>query len=149
MSVHILLYGDLKNKFNSYTIPPPGSPFKIDLIKSKDITSVRDILNKLRLKEREISHIFVNAKYCGPGEELKEGDRIGIFPKNMGLIFAEIEQNNTISVVIDVSENLKRKFNHSIIKLTVPKGTNVGYLLKKLNLYNEIEELEILINSKK
>ncbi|MFW9987344.1 MAG: MoaD/ThiS family protein [Candidatus Odinarchaeota archaeon] len=53
--------------------------------------NVLDILNKLGISKKEISHIFVNNLYSSPKKEIKDGDRIGIFPKRMGLIFVEIK----------------------------------------------------------
>ena len=50
-----------------------------------------DVLNKFNITPDEISHVFVNCKYSGSEKEVKDGDRIGIFPKRMGLIFVEVK----------------------------------------------------------
>ena len=89
MTIKVKLYGDLReNKIQSNN--DMGLPSTID-IRIEGIYTVLDILNKLRITKEEISHIFVNNKYSAPKKEIKNGDRIGIFPKRMGLIFVEIK----------------------------------------------------------
>ncbi len=88
MGIILKLYGDLRDK---------GSPLDNNLgipctlsLKLKNIGSVFDILKKFNIELNEISHIFVNGKCCSPRMEVKDGDRIGLFPKRMGLIFLEM-----------------------------------------------------------
>jgi len=88
MTIKIKLYGDLREKTTRSNIGngvPSTLTIEIDKIKT-----VLDILNKFSIKEREISHIFVNSKYSGLKKEVKNGDRIGIFPKRMGILFVEL-----------------------------------------------------------
>jgi len=90
MPIKVKLYGDLREKapqHNSNT----GSPSTLNL-EDDEIKTVFDILKKFNIEETEISHIFVNHKYSKPRKEIKNGDRVGLFPKNMGLIFVEIIQ---------------------------------------------------------
>jgi hypothetical protein len=143
----LILYGDLKRKIRSIKTKP-GRPAKLKLIKDENLTSVRDILKKFDLKDTDISHIFVNGKYCGPGKNLTKGDRIGIFPRNMGLIFAEIEKNHPISVTVQFKKGLKNFRKPSEFMIRIPKGGNINYLLERLNLL-KIEDIEILVNEKK
>ena len=51
---------------------------------------VYEILKKFAITEEELSHIFVNSRYCGIDKEVNNGDRVGLFPKNMALLFVEI-----------------------------------------------------------
>jgi hypothetical protein len=69
-----------------------GLPVTIK-IENTSIHTVYDILEKFTINEDELSHIFVNGKYCGIGKKVKNGDRVGLFPKNMALIFVEIQLN--------------------------------------------------------
>ncbi|MFX1373404.1 MAG: MoaD/ThiS family protein [Promethearchaeota archaeon] len=89
MTIKLKLYGDLREKIiqSSYSI---GIPSSID-IKIEGISTVSDLLNKFGINKEEISHIFVNNIYSTPKKEIKDGDRIGIFPKRMGIIFVEIK----------------------------------------------------------
>ncbi len=89
MTIKVKLYGDLVEKApqlgNNF-----GTPSNL-IIETDEVKSVIDILNKYFITTDEISHIFVNGKYSGLGKEVKNGDRVGIFPKRMGLIFVEIK----------------------------------------------------------
>ena len=91
MGILVKLYSDLRDK------GPPldnnlGTPCTLSL-KLNNIGTVLDILKKFNIELNEISHIFVNGKYCSPSMEVKDGDRIGLFPKRMGLIFLEMTKN--------------------------------------------------------
>ncbi|MFW9971394.1 MAG: MoaD/ThiS family protein [Candidatus Odinarchaeota archaeon] len=91
MTIRVKLYGDLREKvpyIGNYTSAPSTLDFEIDTVKT-----VSDILNKFNIAKDEISHIFVNNKYSKIGNQVKDGDRIGIFPKRMGIIFVEIIQD--------------------------------------------------------
>ncbi len=145
MNINLLLFGNLKTKIRSNNITP-GSPVKINLNTEEKIYTIYDILKKFGLEENEISHIFVNGKYCGMGTILHEGDRVGIFPKNMGLIFAEIEKNNSIRIRIQLPKNIEEKFNRSEAFLSIPMGSNLRYLLKKLNILDDFNRLQIFVN---
>jgi molybdopterin converting factor small subunit len=88
MAIKIKLYGDLREKApqidNAIGVP---STLNVEI---KDVKTVIDILDKLQIEQKEISHVFVNSKYSRPEKEVKRGDRVGIFPKRMGLIFVEV-----------------------------------------------------------
>ena len=89
MAIKVKLYGDLREKVKQLS-KEIGLPSTLS-IETDGIKTVLDILNKFSITQEEISHIFVNNKYSGSGKEVKNGDRIGIFPKRMGLIFVEIK----------------------------------------------------------
>jgi len=89
MTIKVKLYGDLREKVKQIN-NEIGLPSTLN-IEIDGITTVLDILDKFSITQEEISHIFVNNKYSSPGKEVKNGDRIGIFPKRMGLIFVEIK----------------------------------------------------------
>ena len=88
MGILVKLYGKLREKVKDIDLEK-GLPvtFKIE---DNNVRFVYDIIEKLGIKENELSHIFVNSKYCGIGKEIKTGDRVGLFPRNMALIFVEI-----------------------------------------------------------
>lgn len=89
MVITIKLYGDLREKItiknNKF-----GMPNTLN-INSEGIKIVNDILSKFDIIQEEISHIFINGIYSRIHNEVKEGDRVGIFPKRMGIIFEEIK----------------------------------------------------------
>ena len=92
MGIILKLYGDLREK-GPPLVDEHGIPSTLSL-KVNNFKTILDILKQFNIEPLEISHIFVNGRYCNPSMEIKDGDRIGLFPKRMGLIFLEITQNN-------------------------------------------------------
>lgn len=92
MGIILKLYGDLREKGPALSVKH-GLPSTLSL-ELNNFKIVFDILKKFSIEQNEVSHIFVNGKYCNPSMEIKDGDRIGLFPKRMGLIFLEMTQNN-------------------------------------------------------
>ena len=92
MPVLVKLYGKLREKVKDPDLQE-GFPASFD-IDSSLVHTVFEILEKLSIKEHDLSHIFVNGKYCGVDKEVKNGDRVGLFPQNMSLLFVEILPQN-------------------------------------------------------
>ena len=88
MSVMVKLYGDLKKKI-SLDKEHNGLPKTIE-IEFDNSRTILEILKKFNIIEKEISHIFVNGNLCSSEKKIKNKDRIGIFPKRMGIMFVEI-----------------------------------------------------------
>jgi molybdopterin converting factor small subunit len=84
----VKLYGKLKENLKKSDLDEK-LPLSIK-INPDGVHSVYDILEKFAINEEELSHIFVNSKYCGIDKEVNNGDRVGLFPKNMALLFVEI-----------------------------------------------------------
>jgi hypothetical protein len=89
MVIKIKLYGDLRDKAPN-SITNYGRPNTF-IIKSEGVKLIKDILDKFKISSEEISHIFLNGVYSSPQKEVKKGDRVGIFPRRMGIIFEEIK----------------------------------------------------------
>jgi len=85
MSVKVKLFGDLKKKVSQKT-DNIGAPTILN-IENTRIQRVEDIVEKLSIKQSEVSHIFVNHKYSGFRKSLKEGDTVALFPTNMSLLY--------------------------------------------------------------
>lgn len=51
--------------------------------------TVQDVLRRIGINPQEVSNIFINGTYSRTalGSEVKDGDRLGVFPKNMGLLY--------------------------------------------------------------
>ena len=92
MAILIKLYGKLRENVKDVDLEK-GLPVTFN-IEESDVHFVYDIVEKFTISEDELSHIFVNGKYCGIGKEIRDGDRIGLFPKNMALMFAEIQDKS-------------------------------------------------------
>lgn len=141
MAISVKLYGDLREKvpFQNYS---NGIPENLKLEK-EDVKLVFDILTILNIKEGEISHIFVNGTYCGPGKKLKDGDRVGLFPRRMGLMFLEITQKKLITVNIQAFVDLER-YGRINAKMDLPEGSTIKSIFNKLKITGN--ELVIRVN---
>ncbi len=51
--------------------------------------TIGDVLKRLGLSTEEVSHLFLNFQYSGLGRTVKEGDRLGVFPREMSLIYRQ------------------------------------------------------------
>jgi len=85
MTILVKFFGNLVRKVANKE-SENSSPLDIN-ISSEGIEYVADILKKFSIKESETSHIFVNGVYAGFKKRVRDGDRVGIFPKNMGLLY--------------------------------------------------------------
>jgi molybdopterin converting factor small subunit len=85
MTIQLKIFGDLRKKVQQ-NVEPHGVPITLSLDAS-EIENIADILEKFSIEKKETSHIFVNGIYAGFTKKVKEGDRVGIFPKNMGLLY--------------------------------------------------------------
>ncbi|MFX1374863.1 MAG: MoaD/ThiS family protein [Promethearchaeota archaeon] len=145
MSVSVKLYGDLREKFQHKKFPL-GIPntLKIEIYELKTIL---DILRHLGIDQNEVSHIFVNGIYSGAGKVIKDGDRIGLFPKKMGIMFMEITKTETIYVKITLHEELS-DFGPAEAIVDLPEGSTINFLLRKYNILKKRDNLEIIVNGK-
>ena len=145
MSISVKLYGDLREKSTQkkYGI---GIPHTLK-IETNKLTTVLDILKDLNIDHDEISHIFVNGIYSGAGKLVKKGDRVGLFPKRMGLMFKEITQIKSIYVKIILHDRL-RKFGPTEAVIDLPEGSTIKSILNKYRISQLNDRLEIIINGK-
>ena len=82
MTITVKLYGNLREKIES----AGDTPGTVE-VENQGIETVADVLCTLDIKESETSHLFVNGKYSGFRKKVKNGDRVAIFPRNMGLLY--------------------------------------------------------------
>jgi molybdopterin converting factor small subunit len=54
--------------------------FDIDILDLPSGTTVRHIVQKLGIPEKEVTLIFINGRHGEPTSELHEGDTIAMFP---------------------------------------------------------------------
>ncbi len=50
---------------------------------------IRGVIRRLGIPEEEVSHIFLNGQYSAATRKVKAGDRLGIFPKDMALLYRQ------------------------------------------------------------
>jgi len=85
MTILVKIFGDLIKKVDSKR-SSIALPLNLN-IDHKGIRIISDILKKFSIEEHETSHIFVNGTYSGFKKRVKDGDRVGLFPKRMGLLY--------------------------------------------------------------
>jgi len=142
MSILVKLYGKLSER-GKENVREKGLPATLD-IEIRDSITIVDILQRLKIEEKEISHIFLNGVYIGPGTQIKVGDRIGIFPTNMALMFAEIPDLNSIHITVKTFKiNGEPEFH-----IKIPRGSLLNSIIRKLNLSNQFPNYKILVNGK-
>jgi molybdopterin converting factor small subunit len=85
MTILVKIFGDLRKKIEGYTISD-ALPLNMQ-IESNGIDTIADILNRFAIEKEETYHLFVNGTYSGFNKKVKDGDRVGLFPKNMSLLY--------------------------------------------------------------
>jgi hypothetical protein len=84
--IEIHLYGKLR-KYSIQQSPLKESIVYMDLIEDE---TIGDIAFKMGIPSCEMSDcIFLNGEYSGLSRKVKDGDRIGLFPDNMLLLYRQ------------------------------------------------------------
>ncbi len=84
MPIDLKLFGDLRKKADPKVSGTLPLRLKID---DSGITWVIDIFRKYMIEDNEVSHIFVNGIYAGLKKKVINGDKVSLFPRNMGLLY--------------------------------------------------------------
>lgn len=85
MTILVKVFGDLRKKIKGYKVDG-ALPLNIN-IESHGIETIEDILKKFAIEKDDTYHLFVNGIYSGFKKTVKDGDRVGIFPLNMALLY--------------------------------------------------------------
>jgi len=84
MLIQLKLFGDLRRKLKPEISGSAPLRFNITDSETKFIT---DILKKINIEEKDVSHIFVNGRFSGLRKRVQNGDIVALFPRNMGLLY--------------------------------------------------------------
>jgi molybdopterin converting factor small subunit len=85
MTILVKVFGDLRKKIEGFNA---ANSLPLNLhIESNGINTIADILNKYGIEEEDTGHLFVNGIYSGFSKKVKDGDRVGLFPSNMKLLY--------------------------------------------------------------
>jgi molybdopterin converting factor small subunit len=145
MAILVKLYGDLRDKYERQG-NDSGIPNTINL-ESSIFKTVYDVIEQINIPIDDISHIFVNGIYCGPGKKVNDGDRIGLFPTRMAIMFAEIPKMKSIYANLNLISN-SEDFDPIKATIDIPDGSTIkSILLKYKNLTREDNE-KILVNGR-
>ena len=85
MAILVKIFGDLRKKIEGFNVIN-ALPLNLN-IESDGINSIADILDKYGIEKDETGHLFVNGIYSGFKKKVKDGDRVGLFPSNMKLLY--------------------------------------------------------------
>lgn len=78
MKIELRLYASLA------AFMPEQTGGKSLTMEVSDGTTIRDLLQQLKVPKKQIKVIFLNGIHADDGDILKEGDRVGIFPAVAG-----------------------------------------------------------------
>jgi hypothetical protein len=94
--LQLLFFGDLGKKVQGHA-SIESSPVILH-VEQGSISRVSDIFDAYGIDRIETSHIFVNGIYSGFKKIVHDGDRVGIFPRNMCLLykwyFTKVDDDN-------------------------------------------------------
>ncbi|WP_219857129.1 ubiquitin family protein [Candidatus Hakubella thermalkaliphila] len=79
--IEVHLYGQLRR----FAPDRDAAGESVALISVKDGETILDIVRRMGIEPQELSHIFLNAEYSGLKRRIGAGDRLGLFPLDMGL----------------------------------------------------------------
>jgi len=85
MTILVKIFGDLRKKIEGFNVTN-SLPLNLH-VASDGINTIADILNKYAIDKEETGHLFVNGTYSGFKKKVKDGDRVGLFPNNMKLLY--------------------------------------------------------------
>lgn len=52
-----------------------------------DGTRIADVMGRLGIDEDDVSHLFLNGDYSKTSRTISDGDRLAIWPREMGLLY--------------------------------------------------------------
>lgn len=85
MTILVKLFGDLRKKIKGFD-EENSLPLNLNIDSDENYT-IADILEKFAIEKEETGHLFVNGVYSGFTKKVKDGDRVGLFPSNMKLLY--------------------------------------------------------------
>lgn len=85
MRIEVHLFGKLKELFKE---EKSGDSYCI-VINAKHQDTIQDIIKKIGISSREISHAFLNHQYSSLDRRVKNGDRLALFGRDMALIYRQ------------------------------------------------------------
>lgn len=83
--VEVHLYGRLKEHLG----PRPAWEEAVVHVPVDDGATIADVLAALGIGPEEVSHLFLNAEYSGLRRKVRPGDRLGVFPREMALLYRQ------------------------------------------------------------
>ncbi|MFP4135784.1 MAG: MoaD/ThiS family protein [Candidatus Acetothermia bacterium] len=86
MEVSVRLYGDFRDL--APELDKVSSSVGLLDLKLEQGSSIEDLLADFELEGEGVSHVFVDGEYSSLNRELKDGNRVALFPSDMGLLYS-------------------------------------------------------------
>jgi hypothetical protein len=83
--IEIHLYGKFRRLANAASTLGEA----VVMMPAQEGDTIEAVVGRLGIDPAELSHLFVNAEYSGIRRGVKSGDRLGIFPREMGLLYKQ------------------------------------------------------------
>lgn len=77
MNIHLHLFASLTTKCLGLIKDPDKDFFEISC---KEGANIENLIDQIKLPKKEVKIIFINGKHASFSSELRDGDRVGIFP---------------------------------------------------------------------
>jgi len=81
----VYLYGALRHRVSA---GPGYLPLHMEVTVGPGAT-IRDVLASLAIAPDEVAHLFLNGQYSDPGRRVRPEDRLGIFGRDMALLYRQ------------------------------------------------------------
>lgn len=92
MRINLRLFGKLREKIPGMS---PDNYVAVTEMEIEDGATIADVLEKLGIRQEEVSHLFLNHDYSALNRRVRDGDRLAIFPRDMALLYRWYFRRNT------------------------------------------------------
>lgn len=83
MAIQVRLYGKLRR----YAQDQRADAESVVNVEYQPGETIGQVLAQLGIASEEISHVFLNGELSAPSRRVSEGDRLGLFPEDMALLY--------------------------------------------------------------
>jgi hypothetical protein len=83
-TIEVQLFGELARRCGATT----ALPLRRDVPVASG-ARIADVLAALGVQPDEVGHLFVNAQYSAASRPVKPGDRLGVFGRDMALLYRQ------------------------------------------------------------
>ncbi len=83
--IEVHLYG----KFRCLTPNPDVMGESVVSVPYQEGDTIETLVQRLGIDRAEVSHLFLNAEYSGWRRRVKDDDRLGVFPRDMALLYRQ------------------------------------------------------------
>ncbi|HLB11810.1 MAG TPA: MoaD/ThiS family protein [Dehalococcoidia bacterium] len=83
MALEVRLYGKLRR----FAAKKEVSSDSLIMVELPDVETVQGVLERIGVAREEVSNVFLNGRLAGLEQQVKDGDRLGLFPPDMSLLY--------------------------------------------------------------